>query len=80
MVQENADGEGCAEGQEAVGDQGDDAEVECTICLTERKDTLIMPCGHFCVCHECGKQLVAAKHTCPVCRGNIQSLIPMKKH
>ena len=35
MVQENADGEGCAEGQEAVGDQGDDAEVECTICLTD---------------------------------------------
>ena len=48
--------------------------------MSEAKDTLIMPCGHFCICGDCGKGLVKAKHTCPVCRGNIGSLIPMKKH
>ena len=76
MVQE----EDCVEGSNAVADDSGDPDAECLICLTERKDTLIMPCCHFCVCGECGKQLVKAKHTCPICRGNIQSLIPMKKH
>ena len=66
------------EGEHAVADDSGDPDAECLICLCEKKDTLIMPCGHFCVCHDCGKSLVAAKHTCPICRGNIQSLIPMK--
>ena len=54
MVQENADGEACAQGEQAVGGE-EDQEAECLICLTEQKDTLIMPCGHYCVCNECGK-------------------------
>lgn len=67
-----------AEGEAQVVD--DNPEQECLICLCEQKDTLIMPCGHFCVCEDCGKQLVTAKQTCPICRGNIASLIPIKKH
>ena len=39
----------------------DDGERECTVCLTEEKNTLIMPCGHFCICNDCGKALVKAK-------------------
>ena len=66
------------EGQEAIEDDNPDAE--CMICLSDPKDTLIMPCGHFCVCETCGKSLVESKHSCPVCRGHISSMIPMKKH
>lgn len=69
--------EDAEEGQEAIED--DDPDAECLICLSVKKDTLIMPCGHYCVCEDCGKELVKAKHTCPICRGNISSLIPMKK-
>lgn len=54
-------------------------DKECLICLSETKDTLIMPCAHLCICGECGKSLIKAKQTCPVCRGNIGSLIPMKR-
>ena len=57
------------EGDQAFGD--DDAEKECLVCLTEEKNTVIMPCGHMCVCLECGNGLVKAKHTCPICRSNI---------
>ena len=71
--------EDAKEGEQVI-DDGDNPEQECLVCLTERKDTLIMPCGHLCVCGDCGKGLVDAKHTCPICRGAIQSLIPMKKH
>ena len=71
--------EGAEEGHEAFAED-DNPETECLICLTVAKDTLIMPCAHLCVCEDCGKQLVKAKHTCPICRGNISSLIPMKKN
>ena len=71
--------EGAEEGHEAFAED-DNPEAECLICLTVSKDTLIMPCAHLCVCEDCGKQLVKAKHTCPICRGNISSLIPMKKN
>jgi len=49
----------------------DEQQKECLICLDAQKDTLIMPCGHYCICNDCGKSLIKAKHTCPVCRGNI---------
>jgi len=69
--------DGAEEGQQIIDDN---PEAECLICLSDPKDTLIMPCCHFCVCESCGKELVKAKQTCPICRGNISSLIPMKKH
>ena len=75
MTADDGDAE---DGHQAVDDDNPDAE--CLICLSEPKDTLIMPCCHFCVCEACGKELVKAKQTCPICRGNISSLIPMKKH
>lgn len=67
------------EGSEAVDVKEDDSEKECLVCLCENKDTLIMPCGHFCICSECGRSLVKHKQLCPICRGNIGSLIPMQK-
>ena len=69
--------DGAEEGQQVIDDN---PEAECLICLSDPKDTLIMPCCHFCVCEHCGKELVKAKQTCPICRGNISSLIPMKKN
>jgi hypothetical protein len=32
----------------------DDGAKECLVCLSETKNTIIMPCGHLCVCYECG--------------------------
>jgi len=66
------------EGEAAI-DIKDSGEKECLVCLDEEKNTVIMPCGHLCICAECGKGLVKNKHTCPVCRGHISSLIPIKQ-
>ena len=41
---------GAQEGQADIGDDDDDEEATCKVCLFEPKDTLLMPCGHFCVC------------------------------
>jgi len=47
---------GEAVGAPAAGGVIDDSEgKECLICLSEEKNTIIMPCGHLCVCSECGK-------------------------
>lgn len=74
-----ADEHEAVEGEEEL-DVKDDGDKECMVCMDADKDTVIMPCGHLCVCGDCGKGLVKAKQTCVVCRGHIQSLIPMKKH
>ena len=60
--------EGAEEGEAAVGEDDDDEEVTCKVCLFEEKDTLIMPCGHFCVCHDCAEQLKKKNPLCPMCR------------
>ena len=62
------------EAQEGVVEDGEGKE--CLICLTETRNTLIMPCGHLCVCHDCGKNIQTKNYTCPICRGQIGSLIP----
>merc|ERR1712232_279799 len=46
----------------------EDPEHQCAICMDHRKDSVIRPCGHLCVCWGCG-QNVGGK--CPVCRGKV---------
>ena len=36
----------------------------CVVCLDNRKQYAIVPCGHLCVCYECSEQLLF----CPICR------------
>lgn len=67
-------------GVKAAGDENEDKE--CTICMSEQSNAIIMPCGHMCVCMDCGKSLQSmgsGKNLCPVCRGAITTLIPMKR-
>jgi len=37
--------------------EGEEDDKECTICLSELSNAIIMPCGHMCVCMDCGKSL-----------------------
>jgi hypothetical protein len=52
-----------------------EAENECIVCLTEQKDTSLMPCRHLCVCQGCGGDLVKRKMKCPICRQQVVSLL-----
>lgn len=45
-----------------------EGEDDCVVCLSTRRDTVIVPCGHFCCCSSCVSNLT----TCPVCRKGIQ--------
>ncbi|KAF9098517.1 hypothetical protein BGX23_006116 [Mortierella sp. AD031] len=47
---------------------------ECVICLSDVKDTIVLPCRHFCICSECGDVLRRrAPQRCPICRQGNQA-------
>jgi len=49
----------------------EDQSLACAICLEHRKDTLMRPCGHLCVCWRCSQNV---QGKCPVCRGRISAV------
>ncbi|KAG0263116.1 hypothetical protein DFQ27_001918 [Actinomortierella ambigua] len=49
---------------------------ECVICLSDVKDTLVLPCRHFCICNECADVLRRrTPQRCPICRQEFHALI-----
>ncbi|KAF9904939.1 hypothetical protein EC991_002179 [Linnemannia zychae] len=77
--------------EEMVEDDGDEEEEEeeeeepnlvlldapeCVICLSDVKDTIVLPCRHFCICSDCGDVLRRrAPQRCPICRQVFQALL-----
>ncbi|EPY28406.1 hypothetical protein STCU_00043 [Strigomonas culicis] len=73
-------GDGVMVGSTIITHEGDDNEDDlCVICLTNEKDTAVMPCRHMCMCKECGEELLKHKPVCPVCRAPISTLLHMPK-
>ncbi|XXQ31345.1 RING-type domain-containing protein [Plasmodiophora brassicae] len=46
---------------------GADENLECAVCLSNRRGVILLPCMHACVCDECNAML----DRCPVCRAHI---------
>ncbi|KAK7832271.1 putative e3 ubiquitin-protein ligase lul4 [Quercus suber] len=65
---------------EAEGFDDSDPGKECVICMTEPKDTAVLPCRHMCMCSECAKALRLQSNKCPICRQPIEELIEIKIH
>ena len=59
--------------REVFGNPYQEERLECAICLSNKRDTVIIPCYHMCLCASCGNMLRAqATKKCPMCRtGNI---------
>ena len=49
----------------------DTTSDECAICMENPKSVIVNPCGHYYMCGTCGVSVKA----CPICRGNITSLV-----
>lgn len=52
--------------------------IECVICMSEMRDTLILPCRHFCLCKVCAVNLRVQSNNCPICRIPFLALIQLK--
>ena len=49
----------------------DNADVECSICMTEPKNIVFYPCGHYHACIHCAKLV----NNCPMCMKKIENRI-----
>lgn len=63
---------------QAAGRQGNTitpaagSTANCVICMTNRSDHAILPCGHMCICEGCVPQLARESGRCPLCRVQAQ--------
>lgn len=53
---------------------------ECVICMSEPRNTIIIPCRHLCLCDQCADALRFQTNKCPICRGPVRSLLKIEVH
>uniref|UniRef100_A0A6G1SJ38 RING-type E3 ubiquitin transferase n=1 Tax=Aceria tosichella TaxID=561515 RepID=A0A6G1SJ38_9ACAR len=41
---------------------------ECVICMSDERDTMLLPCRHLCLCSSCAQSLRYQANSCPICR------------
>jgi len=65
----------------AAGDSSADitAGRECVVCLSEERDTAVLPCRHMCLCAACAVIMRIHSNTCPVCRQPAESLLQLPR-
>ena len=61
-------------GLQTKGDDGMD-DVECVVCMSEPRDTIILPCLHMCLCNECAEVFRFQTDRCPICRSFVETLL-----
>lgn len=58
-----------------------DAEEDnkyCAVCLVNKRDTVVIPCCHMCLCVTCGNFLrTQINKKCPICRTEAEALVAM---
>lgn len=47
---------------------GSENTFECVICMSEERDTMLLPCRHLCLCGSCAQSLRYQASSCPICR------------
>lgn len=60
---------------ESNDDNADDMGKECVICLSEPRNTAVLPCRHMCMCSDCAKELRLQSNKCPICRQPVEMLM-----
>lgn len=59
-------------------DDLEDNSSECVICMSDIRDTLILPCRHLCLCNGCADSLRYQANNCPICRAPFRALLQLK--
>ncbi|XP_054987019.1 E3 ubiquitin ligase RNF157 isoform X2 [Sorex araneus] len=59
-------------------DEVSDNSAECVVCLSDVRDTLILPCRHLCLCSACADTLRYQANNCPICRLPFRALLQIR--
>uniref|UniRef100_A0A8C9ALC5 E3 ubiquitin-protein ligase n=1 Tax=Prolemur simus TaxID=1328070 RepID=A0A8C9ALC5_PROSS len=59
-------------------DENSDNSNECVVCLSDLRDTLILPCRHLCLCTSCADTLRYQANNCPICRLPFRALLQIR--
>jgi len=62
---------------ERIEQQAEDLRGQdlCCVCMDQRKDAVVTPCGHRAMCVRCGDMLKARGRKCPMCRQPISGIV-----
>jgi len=68
-------------GLDHTGERAVEGSRECVVCMSEPRDTSVLPCRHLCVCKACAELLAVQPSTkCPICRAPVSSLLRIQTH
>lgn len=59
-------------------DDVEDTGAECVVCMSDMRDTLILPCRHLCLCNTCADSLRYQANNCPICRAPFRALLQIR--
>lgn len=62
---------------------GSENTFECVICMSEERDTMLLPCRHLCLCSSCAQSLRYQSSSCPICRCLFKAALnirPIQRH
>jgi len=62
-------------GLDHTGEREGEGSRECIVCLSEPRDTTVLPCRHMCLCHGCSELMRLQTNKCPICRAPVRSLL-----
>ena len=54
--------------------EGEIKGKECVICMTDDKNTMMLPCRHLIVCSRCSGEVTARNKKCPICRLGMRNM------
>lgn len=63
-------------GASDTGSSAQDESTRCIVCIENRRDVVILNCGHVCVCYSCAVALPEPK-LCPICRSRVLRFVPV---
>eukprot|EP00497_Spongosphaera_streptacantha_P002316 TRINITY_DN2918_c0_g1_i1.p1 TRINITY_DN2918_c0_g1~~TRINITY_DN2918_c0_g1_i1.p1 ORF type:complete len:141 (-),score=20.95 TRINITY_DN2918_c0_g1_i1:76-498(-) len=59
-------------GQATAGDDDENDDDSCVVCMSAERTHICVPCGHKCCCENCQDKF---KDHCPICRKPLQMVI-----
>lgn len=53
-------------------------ELLCVICMSDNRDTMLLPCRHLCLCSPCAQSLTHQANSCPICRRSFKAALNVR--